>query len=65
MSKRVTINDFRAEGLCVSGIRESFAERGVDFRRFVREGMDIDEARKYLPDAFVARAIANAEKRTD
>ena len=65
MSKRLTINDFRREGLCVSGLREGFAERGVDFRKFVREGMDLDEARKFLPDAFVARAIENAEKRTD
>lgn len=38
----ITINDVRAAGLCVNGSRAWFARQGLDFRVFVREGIDAD-----------------------
>ena len=65
MSDRLTINDFRRAGLCALGVRAGFTERGLDFRKFCDEGMPLDEARSHLPDAYLSRAIANAEERAD
>ena len=36
----VTIDDVRAAGLCVNGSRAWFARHGLDFRAFLREGLD-------------------------
>ena len=38
----ITINDVRAAGLCVNGSRAWFARHGLDFRVFLREGLDAD-----------------------
>jgi hypothetical protein len=65
MSDRLTINDFRRAGLCPAGVRSGFTERGLDFRKFCAEGMPLDEARRHLPDAYLARAIEHAEGRED
>ena len=36
----VTIAHVRAAGLCVNGSRAWFARHGLDFRAFLREGLD-------------------------
>jgi hypothetical protein len=38
--RRVTIDDVRAAGHCVRGAREWFDRHGLDFRSFLREGID-------------------------
>ena len=38
----VTIAHVRAAGLCVNGSRAWFARHGLDFRAFLREGLDAD-----------------------
>jgi hypothetical protein len=38
----ITINHVRAVGLCVNGTRTWFARRGLDFRSFLREGLQAD-----------------------
>ena len=36
----ITIDHVRASGLCVHGTRTWFARHGLDFRAFLREGID-------------------------
>lgn len=36
---RITINDIRAAGHCVSGARDWFARQGLDFRDFLKNGI--------------------------
>ena len=38
----VTIAHVRAAGLCVNGSRAWFARHGLDFRAFLREGLDAE-----------------------
>jgi hypothetical protein len=38
----VTIDHVRAAGLCVHGTRTWFARQGLDFRAFLREGINAD-----------------------
>lgn len=35
----ITIQDVRDAGYCVSGAKEWFRSRGLDFRSFLREGI--------------------------
>lgn len=37
---RVTIDDVRAAGHCVRGAKDWFERHGLDFRAFLREGID-------------------------
>lgn len=39
---RITITDIRLAGHCVSGTREWFAAYNLDFRDFIRNGIDAD-----------------------
>lgn len=43
MTNRVTITDVRRAGHCVAGARLWFEGHGIDFRRFIAEGMTVDE----------------------
>jgi len=38
----VTIDDVRAVGLCVNGSRTWFERHGLDFRAFLRKGLDAE-----------------------
>lgn len=38
----VTIAHVRAAGLCVNGSRAWFVRHGLDFRAFLRDGLDVD-----------------------
>ena len=42
---RLTIDDIRAAGHCARGAHAWFKLRGLDFRKFLREGMSIEDAR--------------------
>ena len=53
----LTIADMRPL-YCVSGLRKGFVERGLDFQRFINEGMWSSELYGHGADAIVDRAIA-------
>jgi len=38
----ITIDHVRAAGLCVNGSRSWFARHGLDFRAFLRDGLDAE-----------------------
>ncbi len=62
---KVTINDVRAVGFCVRGVKTHYESLGLDlsFRDFLKHGMDIEDAEK-IEDAQVQRAVDHAKKRT-
>jgi hypothetical protein len=62
VTRLVTINDCRAAGYCVTGIRDHCALIGVDFRRLVREGIPLEELAG-LEDQIVLRCIGKAKER--
>lgn len=64
MADRVTINDCRAAGYCVAGVRRQCRLLGLDFRQLVREGLPISEV-EHLDDNAVQRSIAVARARTE
>lgn len=60
---RVTIDDIRKAGHCVKGAREWFARHGLDFRDFVRNGID-EETFLASGDA-MAREIVERKRARD
>jgi arsenate reductase-like glutaredoxin family protein len=42
VSQIVTISDVRAAGICASGARRWFEAYGLDFRDFVKNGIDAE-----------------------
>ena len=59
---RVTVQDLRAARLCFQGVRPWFARHGLDWQRFLREGLDA-EVLAATGDALALRVIAVAEAR--
>lgn len=57
----IKIQDFRDSGYCVSGIREWFDSRNLDFKRFLREGISKEEILPHA-DEFVMKTIQRLEK---
>lgn len=41
--ERVTAQDARRVGYCLSGCQQWCAKSGIDFRKFVREGIPVSE----------------------
>lgn len=64
MAGKLTINDLRAVGFCVTGIKDHYEKMGLDqpFKEFVRNGLELDAARE-IDDEHVRRGIAKAEER--
>jgi hypothetical protein len=62
MGVRVTINDIRLAGHCVSGARDLFRAYDIDFREFIRNGMDSDD---FLAtgDAFAKQVVERKMER--
>lgn len=58
----VTIDDVRAVGLCVNGSRAWFARQDLDFRAFLREGLDA-QTLLATGDAMAQRVVEHAEAR--
>ena len=56
----VTIAHVRAAGLCVHGTRTWFARQGLDFRAFLREGIDA-QTLLATGDAMAARVVEVAQ----
>lgn len=57
--RQITIDDVRAAGLCVNGTRTWFARHDLDFRAFLREGLDADTLLA-TGDAMAQRVVAHA-----
>lgn len=57
----VTIAHVRAAGLCVNGSRAWFARHGLDFRAFLRDGLDADTLLA-TGDAMAKRVVDCARK---
>ena len=58
----VTVHDMRALKYCAHGSR-AFAKRyGLDWSRFVRDGMPVSEL-QHVDDGMLKRVIEQAEKR--
>ena len=58
----VTITHVRAAGLCVNGSRVWFARHGLDFRAFLRDGLDADTLLA-TNDAMAKRVVDCARQR--
>ena len=43
MTERVTIDDIRKAGHCVKGAKAWFERHDLDFRDFLKNGIDVDE----------------------
>ena len=56
----VTIIHVRAAGLCVNGSRAWFTRHGLDFRAFLRDGLDA-ETLLATGDAMALRVVSYAE----
>jgi len=59
---RMTIQDPRTLGICLSGVKSICEVEGIDFRKFVREGIDIADV-EHIDDDNMRAAIAQAKKR--
>lgn len=60
----VTIDHVRAAGLCVHGTRGWFARHGLDFRAFLREGIDA-ETLLATGDAMARRVVECARRQSE
>ena len=58
----ITIDHVRAVGLCVNGTRTWFARHDLDFRAFLREGLDADTLLA-TGDAMAQRVVEHARQR--
>lgn len=58
----ITINDCRAAGYCVVGVRRHCATVGIDFRELMRTGIPVEFAEK-IDDAAVQRIVLKAKER--
>jgi hypothetical protein len=58
----ITIDHVRAAGLCVHGTRTWFARHGLDFRAFLRAGLEADTLLA-TGDAMAARVVEHARRR--
>lgn len=61
VTPRITIELLRRNDMCSMGARRWFIDYGLDFERFLKEGIDIETVRK-LDDAYGNRAVEFAEK---
>lgn len=57
----ITIDHVRASGLCVHGTRGWFARQGLDFRAFLREGIDA-QTLLATGDAMALRVVERARQ---
>ena len=60
----VTVSDLRKGGYCVSGAKRWFEAHDLDFRDFVKNGIDAEVVRP-IGDPMSQRCIEIAEERED
>ena len=59
--RRITVDHMRATGLCVHGARTWFARYALDFRAFLRDGIDA-ETLLATGDAMARRVVEQARE---
>lgn len=59
---RITVRDALQAGICVAGQKRFFTSHGLDFPKFVREGIDA-ESLSGIDDLNLTRAKVIAEER--
>jgi hypothetical protein len=64
MSRIVTVTDIRRAGYCAPKIRTWFELHDLDFRAFLKDGIDIERLRE-IGDGHAMRVIATVEKDDD
>jgi hypothetical protein len=65
MSRKLTIQDCRDAGFCISpGVKEACREHGVDFRQLIRSGVPLEQV-EHIDDISVQRAVAIAIRRSE
>jgi len=52
----ITIEDLR-KVFCINGMRKWAAERGLDFRSFVKNGITVDEFASFGEDAYLEQVL--------
>ena len=58
----VTARDCQELGYCMKSVRPWFARHDLDFRAFVRDGIDAEKLLA-LDDEFARKAVEQAERR--
>ena len=58
----VRVQDCQELGYCMKSVRPWFAGHGIDFQKFVRDGVD-EAVLLATDDEFARNAVANAKKR--
>lgn len=61
---RITVRHAQALGLCLSGCRAAAPSLGLDFRRFVLEGILVSEVADH-PDLNIRRMVVLARKEAE
>lgn len=61
---RVTIQDARELGFCVSGTRMFMERHGLDFKAFLRDGLDASDLLA-TGDAMAERVVVHAQGKRD
>lgn len=61
---RIEFRDVAATGLCVRGARRFFDAHGLDFKAFVRDGIDESEL-EGIDDANKDRVVSAARRRLE
>lgn len=61
MAEKINLGDCQSAGFCIAGARRWFAIKGLDFRKFVREGMTREELGQdhYVDKIFEMKAKRN------
>jgi hypothetical protein len=60
MDVKVTVSDARKLSYCLAGCRKVCRKYGINFREFIRCGIDADELRE-IDDAQIKKLIEAAE----
>lgn len=61
MSDKITINDIRRAGHCVKGAREWFERHDLDFREFVKNGIDEEDLLR-IGDGLATNVVEHKRK---
>ncbi len=58
----IFVHDIRQLGMCISGIKEMARIHNLDFYRFMKEGIDIEQI-KHIDDSNFRTIIAHVMKK--
>lgn len=61
---RIIVQDARDLGICISGIKEMCKLHDLDFRAFIRDGVESDDI-KHIDDDNLRNVIEHARKREE